>query len=416
MPSPPEPALTPAELIRRAAALRPKLIEQQAETEERTYYSEELHQEFLRAGFYRLYVPRRYGGYEFDVPTYVRVLIELGRGCANTAWCLGLASAHALQVASWWEEQAQAEIFGDGDFRAAAVAAPIGPATRTETGWSLTGKVSYCSGIPYSTHYMGQALMPDSDPALPTMLLFVAPKGVWTMLDDWGALLGMKGSGSQSIVFEGGEIPAHWGLANVFMVDVDPSEGTPGLRLHGNPMYAGRAISCFTMTLAAILVGAAYNALDEYETLMSTKPTHLPPMVARKLDLDYQRYFGQAWAKICTAEAALLNCADQHMELCQRFVDRGVPYSYGDDQRLGCIAREVMLQAWETMQSDIFRTAGSSAGAKGQRIERIYRDMSIGGNSHRNTMLRDWAFREIARDKLGLPRDYERANVQQPRA
>src|SRR5262249_33668411 len=160
----------------------------------------------------------------FDVPTFVRVLIELARGCANTAWCLGLASAHALQVASWWEEQAQAEIFGDGDFRAAAVAAPIGPATRTETGGSLTGKGSYCSGIPYSTHYMGQALMPDSDPALPTMLLFVAPKGAWTMLDDWGALLGMKGSGSQSIVFEGGEIPAHWGLENLFMVDVDPSE------------------------------------------------------------------------------------------------------------------------------------------------------------------------------------------------
>ena len=49
-----------------------------------------------------------------------------------------------------------------------------------------------------------------------------------------------------------------------------------------------------------------------------------------------------------------------------------------------------------------------------RRIERIYRDMSI-GNSHRNTLLRDWAFREIAREKLGLPRDFERANVQQPR-
>src|SRR5262249_48184629 len=153
----------------------------------------------------RLYVPRRYGGLELDVVTFVRVLTELARGCANAAWCMGLASAHALQVASWWEEQAQSEIFGDGDFRAAAVAAPIGPAARTDGGWSLRGKVSYCSGIPYSTHYMGQALMPESqEGAVPRMLLFVAPKGVWTMLDDWGDLLGMKGSGSQSIVFEGG--------------------------------------------------------------------------------------------------------------------------------------------------------------------------------------------------------------------
>ena len=71
--------------------------------------------------------------------------------------------------------------------------------------------------------------------------------------------------------------------------------------------------------------------------------------------------------------------------------------------RLGCIAREVLIQTWEVMQGEIFRTAGSSAGARGERMERIYRDMSI-GNSHRNTLLRDWAFGELAREHLGLPR------------
>jgi 3-hydroxy-9,10-secoandrosta-1,3,5(10)-triene-9,17-dione monooxygenase len=416
--SPPEPELTPKELIARAIALRPKLIEQQAECEERTYYSEEMHEEFLKAGFYRMYIPRRYGGYEFDVPTFMRVLVELGRGCPSTSWCMGLASAHALQVASWWPEEAQVEIFGDGDFRAASVAAPIGPATRTDDGWELNGKVSYCSGIPYSTHYMGQALMPDAtgDTVPPLMLLFVAPKSEFTIIDDWGNLLGMKGSGSQSIVFEHGRIPAHWGLENTFMVDVDVSRGTPGLELHRSPMYAGRAISCFTMTLAAVLVGSAYNALDEYETLLTTKMTPLPPFVPRKLDLDYQRYFGEAIARIGAAEAALRNCAEQHMELCQRYADEGIPYSYGDDHRLGSIAREVMIQSWEVMQGVIFRTAGSSAGGKGERIERIYRDMSIGGNSHRNTLLRDMAFREVAREVLGLPRDLAAANVQMPRA
>ena len=415
--SPPEPRLTPDELIARAVALRPRLIEQQAECEERTYYSRELHQEFVNAGFYRLYVPRRYGGYEFDVPTYGRLLVEIARGCANTAWCMGLAAAHALQVASWWEEAAQAEIFGDGDFRAAAVAAPIGPATPLDGGYELNGKVSYCSGIPYSTHYMGQAVLPgENEHGMPRMLLFVAPESDWTMLDDWGDLLGMKGSGSQSITFDAARIPAHWGIEDALMVDFDVSEGTPGLRLHGNPMYGGRALGCFTITLAAIMVGAAYNALDEYESMLETKLTPLPPMIPRKLDPDYQRYFGRAWTKIATAEAALMNVAEQHMELCRRFVEQGVPYSYADDHRIGCIAREVMIQCWETVQSDLFRTAGSSAGAKGQRLERIYRDMSIGSNSHRNTLLRDWAFRELARDRLGLPRDYRGGNVQAPRA
>ena len=42
----PEPDLTPGELIDRAIALRPRLVEQQAQTEERTYYSQEMHEEF----------------------------------------------------------------------------------------------------------------------------------------------------------------------------------------------------------------------------------------------------------------------------------------------------------------------------------------------------------------------------------
>ena len=401
---PPEPDLTPQQMIGRAVALREKLLAAQAATEERTYYSEEMHEEFQRAGFYRMYIPRRYGGYEFDVPTYMRVLIELARGCPNTAWCMGLAGNHALQIGSWFSERAQSEIFGDGDFRAASVAQPIGPATRTEGGWELNGKVAYASGIPYSTHYMGQAVMPDADPEAPQMLLFVAPRSEWTMLDDWGNLLGLKGSGSQSVVFDHCQIPAHWGLENTFMIDVDVSNGTPGLELHGNPIYAGRAIGPFTICLAALIVGAAYCALDEYEVLLNTKLTRRPPMVLRKYDSDFQRWFGTAMAKVATAEAALLNAADQHMELCQRFVDEGVPFSFADDMRVGCIGREALLQAWETMQGDIWRTAGSSAAGKGERIERMFRDTSM-FNSHFNVQLRDWAFRALARERLGLPRE-----------
>jgi 3-hydroxy-9,10-secoandrosta-1,3,5(10)-triene-9,17-dione monooxygenase len=412
---PPEPNLTPTELLDRARALRPWLVTEQAATEDRTYYSQELHEAFVEAGFYRLYVPRRYGGYEFGVPTYVRVVSEIARGCPSSAWCMGLALNHALQIGSWWDEQAQTEIFGDGDFRAASVAAPIGAAERTADGWKLTGKVAYCSGIPYSTHYMGQALMPESDPNAqpPQLLLFVAPRGVWRMLDDWGALMGLKGSGSQSIVFEGGTIPAHWGLENTFMVDVDVSEGTPGYRLHGNPMYSGRAFSIFAISIAAVMVGAAYNALDEYVNLVETRPTPWAPMGPRKLDRHYQRYVGSALAKISTAEAALLSAAEQHMEACERNV-AGEPYTYGEDHRIAAIGREVMVMTWEVVQGELARTVGSTPLGAGQRFERIYRDMTI-GQTHRNVGLSDWAFGEIGRAHLGLPRDFAAQNVQRPR-
>ena len=96
--APPEPDLGPEELVARAISLRPKLIAEQAETEARTYHSEGLYRDFVEAGFYRMYVPRRYGGYEFDVPTFMRVTLELSRGCVSTGWCVALAAA--AEVAS----------------------------------------------------------------------------------------------------------------------------------------------------------------------------------------------------------------------------------------------------------------------------------------------------------------------------
>ena len=73
----PEPDLTPEELIARAAALKPLLRQQQPENDERGCYSEELHQAFLRAGLYRTLQPRMFGGYEFDVPTFYKAMLEI---------------------------------------------------------------------------------------------------------------------------------------------------------------------------------------------------------------------------------------------------------------------------------------------------------------------------------------------------
>ena len=81
----PEPGLTPEAMIERAAALRPRLREEQAATEERGRYSDDVHEEFRRAGFYRSLQPRLYGGYQFDVPTYFRVVRECLAGAPRRA-------------------------------------------------------------------------------------------------------------------------------------------------------------------------------------------------------------------------------------------------------------------------------------------------------------------------------------------
>ena len=398
----PEPGLTPAEIIERARALRPMLVERQAETEQRTYYSDEVHQEFLRAGFYRMLVPKRYGGYEVGLPTFLRVIMEIAAGCPSTGWCLCLAAGHALQTGALFEEQAQAELFGDGDYRAAAVAAPAGMATRLDDGWELNSTHPYSSGAPYSTHYMGQTFLPPAAPgAPPGILLFVAPRDSWTMLDDWGDTLGLKGSGSHSIRLEGARIPARYALENTWMVDTDVSNGTPGYRLHGNPMYAGRTLSFFQAELSTVMIGAAKGALEEYESTLRTRKTQRPPIVERYLDPDYQRWFGRAMGLVAAAEAMVMQCAEQYMEICSRIEHGGEPFTRREDLRLNIVAREALTMAWNAMQGEIFRTAGTSMARNGQRLERIFRDMAMGWG-HFGTIVGDWAAREYAKEHLGV--------------
>jgi 3-hydroxy-9,10-secoandrosta-1,3,5(10)-triene-9,17-dione monooxygenase len=395
--------VTGDELVARADELRPRLVELQAETEARTYYSEEIHQAFLEARFYEVLGPKRYGGLELDLGTFWRLGMALARGCPSTAWCLCLPAGHALQTGMLFPEDVQAELFG-GLYICPAVAAPAGSAKRVEGGWELTSTHPYSSGAPYATHYMGQTFAaPEQEGGPPQMLLFVAPRESWTMLDDWGDTLGLKGSGSHSVRFEQAFIPERFVLENTWLVDTDVA-GTPGAAIHGNSMYAGRTLAYFEGSLAAIMIGAAKGALDEYEELLRTRKTQRPPIVTRSEDPDYQRWYGLAVGTVGAAEAILLQVAEQWHEACRRSVEDGVPFTREEDLRLNMVAREALTLAWEAMQGEIFRTAGSSAARAGQRIERIFRDMSIGWG-HFGQIVRDWTAREWSREHFGLVED-----------
>jgi 3-hydroxy-9,10-secoandrosta-1,3,5(10)-triene-9,17-dione monooxygenase len=168
-------------------------------------------------------------------------------------------------------------------------------------------------------------------------------------------------------------------------------------------MYSGRAMCVFTMSLAAVTVGAAFNALDEYERLMRTKTTAMPPFAPRVQDRQYQRWYGAALAHIETVEAALRDTAQRHMELCRLNVEEGVEYTYGDDMRLAAVAREVMQSCYEIVSRDLWQTMGASVARDGERMTRVFRDMAVAA-AHRNLQFREMMYGEIARAALGEPR------------
>ena len=93
--------LTVAEALAVVADLAPQIREEAPETEARTFYSEDLHLAFMRAGLYNMLRPRTFGGYEFSIAAYLKVVREIARADMSTAWGFCLASAHVLWMASW---------------------------------------------------------------------------------------------------------------------------------------------------------------------------------------------------------------------------------------------------------------------------------------------------------------------------
>jgi 3-hydroxy-9,10-secoandrosta-1,3,5(10)-triene-9,17-dione monooxygenase len=374
-PAPPEPGLTPAEVIGRAEAIAPALAGRQAETERRTFYGQDVHEQFTQAGFYRLLVPRRYGGYEFGIETFLKVVTILARGCPSTAWMYCLGAAHALVAATLFDERAQEEIFAGGDFICPAIVVPGGQAERTDDGhWLIKGTWGYCSGSPYATHLIAHTLIaPEAPGQPPTPMVFVVPRDQWRRLDDWGDQLGLKGSGSHSIAVDA-RIPDHYTVPGVHLSTHAVDAGTAGRTLHGNPLYGGGPASFMVLEIASLAVGIAQGALDAYEDLLRTRMTQFPPFVSRSQDPDYQSWHGEAAGMITTAEAAVRGAIAQWNEITEA---GPAAFTREHDLRLALVCRNAIRLCWDAVELYLFRTAGSSSVRHGERIERVWRDLSM---------------------------------------
>jgi 3-hydroxy-9,10-secoandrosta-1,3,5(10)-triene-9,17-dione monooxygenase len=336
----PAPAAAAGELVARADALRPMLVAGQAATEARGYYSEEMHEAFRDAGFYRMLVPRRYGGLEVDLPTYYRVIVSVARGCPSSGWMLALGSAHALQLASYWPQQAQDEIFADGHFVASAsFSFENARAEPVDGGYRVSGTWHFCSGVPYATHHMPLVPIAGSD----ERIVAIVPRSDFTMLDNWGDLIGLKGSGSHSVAIEDAFVPADQtiGLDDWFAIGVTT---TPGYRLHRNPLYGGAFLAVAIGELNSVQIGAAQGAIDEYERLLARplRPAGAAEGGRRADDPNYQRLLGLALAHTDAAYSILLRCGELYHVYAREAMEGGEPF---DEERTFRIESD--SRAWE---------------------------------------------------------------------
>ena len=373
----PEPGLTPETVIARAAALRPLLRKEQDESDWRGFYSEAVHKQLLEGGFYRLLTPKMFGGYEFDPEVFIRVVMELSRGHPGAGWCFALGASHAYLLGAHWSEEVQRELFGaDGEFRSPAVGVPAGKFVPVEGGFRVTGTWPFASGIPYATHFMGASTM-EGRGGPGRRVMFITPKANVEVIDDWGKdqYWGMQASGSFAVKLTDVFVPDRYIIDTKFDASTEHMpNGTPGTRLHGNPIYLAIPTGWFNTEFAAILVGTAWAALDEFRELAITKSQILNPAAKLSADPFAQNAYGRALAMTQSAEALTLHCAQTYLSQLRGFIYDKVPVTSADSFKIWGMASEAARLACDAVEM-LFHQSGGSSGRRGRKMQRYFRDI-----------------------------------------
>jgi 3-hydroxy-9,10-secoandrosta-1,3,5(10)-triene-9,17-dione monooxygenase len=357
-------------MVQSAIDMQPFLRERQAATEAASRVLDEVHEACRQAGFYRMLQPRRFGGYEFDLPTFARVAIELSRGCPSTGWSVIFTAGHTHILAKF-SEQAQAEVYGkQGEFRAPMVGGQNATARKVEGGWLIDGAWDYASGIDHATHFFATAPIRDSlDEEPKGVALGLFDRGHYQVDHNW-QMFGMQGSGSHHVEIKDQFLPEHRVSVRNLLV---PSVTPPDERLFDNPMYAGPSSNILMAEIAAVGIGTGYAALDCYEEVLRRRAAPRSTRI-RAEDREYQVYFGRALAWLETAKAALLGCTQQYMDYCRDEVSGRRPFTPEMSQRIVLVEQQCCRLAGDAVDL-MFRMSGTSQIKPGMPMQRYFRDM-----------------------------------------
>ena len=392
----PEPSLTPEEMVERARGMREKLRLRREEQETARRILDVTNQEFVEAGFYRLLQPRRFGGYEFDLPTFARVAIELARGCPSAGWVLTFTAGHTHVLAKY-PERAQVEVYGgDGEFRGPLAGGINATARPVEGGYVVSGYWDYASGCDVATHFFGACSLqtaPDAEPA--GMLIALFERGDFDIEYNW-QMLGLEGTGSHRVVVRDAFVPEHrMSRRNLLMPVVDSREQ----RLFENPMYLGASTNILMAEIAAVAVGTGYAALDEFEEILKRRSAPRSTSKTRAEEREFQVYFGRAMATLDTARAALLGCTRDFMDYCQTEAEGREKFTPEKTARIVLVEQQCCRLAGEAVEL-LFRSAGTSEARPGRVMQRLYRDMATLLTHH--TLMYDRNQEAAARTHFGL--------------
>jgi len=382
-------AITPDELVRRARALVPMLAAHAAEAERLRRPVDSVWQALRDSGIFYHFVPKVYGGLEFDLDTFIDAMLPLGEGCASTGWVASFCVEHNWMLAQF-EQAAQDEIFG-GDFPyiiAPGVTMPPGRAQAVDGGYRLTGRWKWGTGVMHADWILCTGMIPGEKP--PRMLFFAIPAGDVQVLDTW-EMAGMAGTGSNDIVATDVFVPAHRVIDMGLMRDGI----APGALRHENPIYRMPMLPFLGITAAIPAVGLARSAVAAFRARLDTRIVHGTTTPQGEKPAAQMR-LAEADMHARNAEILLRDAARQTMDLARR----GGPFT-ADDRIALRVQIAFVMEASRKAVRLVCEGAGSSAHALSHPLQRALRDINVMSSHVVYDM--DLALELHGRSLVGLP-------------
>jgi len=380
-------------LTSRVAALLPRIAELAPETERNRCVSDETIEALRRAGMWRVYVPREYGGTEESILEVVRAIRMVATVCASTAWVIGVLCAHPF-ITSLYSRKVQDEFWASGpDTLASTSGLPITRARIVDGGLRITGRFPFSSGSVNASWAMVGVSAPDlsqkNSERFRTPYFCLVPRTDYDIEDNW-YVMGLAGTASRDLVFEDVFVPSY----RIEMSAAMTNRYTKGEGLHQGPLWnagygatIGTALTPVFLGLADAMLAAVTRRVQGRTVPGTRIPTNSVPNSMR----------------LSESTLELRACTLLWEDYIKRIEDRAAAGILPDeDFTANAGATNVYVQELATRTIDrLFAVAGGSSIRLDNPIQRMWRDAHAGRSHIANEY--DPSAQAFGRHILGLP-------------
>lgn len=364
-PSTADPAL---ELPARAAELLDLLRKNAGQTETDRRVVEENIEALASAGLFKIAVPKRFGGHEADFATFLKVTSTLGQACGSTAWVTTLANVSGWMV-GLFPDQAQREVYeSDSEARICGVLAPSSSSVAAEGGLRVTGKWGFASGSLHSQWALLGVPVVDDAGVQTDQGLALIPMTELGIQDTWH-VVGLRGTGSHTLVAEDVFVPAHRIVSLTQLV-----EGNAATEYKDEALYRSAVVPVAALVLVGPLLGLAKGARD-----------HVLNSLGKGKGISYTFYdraTDSGSTQINVAQAAsLIDTAELHIFRAAEDIDKAAASGeYMEFKTRARVRMDVGVAATRCREAmDLLLSVhGAGSFAEANQLQQKWRDLETG--------------------------------------